>query len=103
MTKTFFLTCFNPFIARNILATDVFRILKERQDLKLVVFVPDYKIGWFKENFSGANVVFEGIAPQKISRADVVLTYLASSLVDSKALGIHKREELGKDGNYVKV
>lgn len=100
--KTIFLTSFNPFIARNILVTDVFRLLNERADLKIVVFVPDYKISWFKENFSGANVVFEGIAPQKISRADVIFTYLASSLLDSKTLAIHKREELARDGNYPK-
>ncbi|MDO8467186.1 MAG: CDP-glycerol glycerophosphotransferase family protein [bacterium] len=100
--KTIFLTSFNPFIARNILATDVLRILKECSDLKIVVFVPDYKIDWFKKNFSGLNVVFEGIMSQKISRTDVIFTYLASSLLDSKTLAIHKREELAKDHNYFK-
>lgn len=100
--KTIFLTSFNPFIARNILATNVFRVLRDQKDLKLIVFVPDYKIDWFKKNFFGPNVVFEGIAPQKISRADVIFTYLASSLLNSKTLAIHKREELARDGNYLK-
>lgn len=100
--KTIFVTCLNPFIARNILATDVFKILKSGNDLRLVIFVPDYKIGWFRENFPANNVVFEGITAQQIDRRDVLFTYLSSSVVDSHTLAIHKREKLLKDGNYLK-
>ncbi len=100
--KTIFITCLNPFIARNILAADVFKILKSRNDLRLVIFVPEYKVGWFKENFPAGNVVFEGITAQQIDRRDVLMTYLSSSVVDSHTLAIHKKEKLLKDGNYLK-
>ncbi len=100
--KTLFITSFNPFISRNILATDVFKILKSQSDLRIVIFVPDYKTNYFQERFFGSNVTIEGIVAEKVSRQDVIFTYLNSSLVDSQTLAIHKREKLGRDKNYFK-
>ena len=62
--RTLFITSFHAHISRNILATPVLSILKSRQDLRLVILVPDYKVSYFEENFgppaSGGNVLIEG-------------------------------------------
>ena len=100
--KTIFLTAFNPFVTRNILETDVFKILNRRNGLRLVVFCPDYKAGYFKENFESGNTVIEGIKTPTISRLDVIFSYIASSLVNTKTRYIHQRRELYQDHNYFK-
>lgn len=100
--KTLFVTAFNPFVTRNILETDVSKILNRRNDLRLVVFCPDYKIGYFKKNFKVGNVVIEGIRTQTISRLDVIFSYIAGSLANTKTRYIHQRRELYQDHNYFK-
>lgn len=100
--RTIFITSFNPFISRNILATDVFKILKIQPDLRIIIFVPDYKIDYFKSRYTAPNVIIEGIPAEKFSRQDVLSSYLASSLVNSQSLAIHKREKLLRDKNIFK-
>ncbi|TSC89646.1 MAG: hypothetical protein G01um10143_136 [Parcubacteria group bacterium Gr01-1014_3] len=100
--KTLFLTSFNPFISRNILSTDVFKQLRTRSDLRIVLFVPDYKVDYFKQRFALPNIVIEGIVVERNNRQDVIFSYFGSSLVDSATLAIHKREKLSRDKNYFK-
>ena len=99
---TLFITSFNPFIGRNILSTDVLKILSERSGLRIVILVPAHKTHYFLEHYSGPNVFVEGLAPERYSRRDVVFTYLGSSLVYSRTLAIHKREGFRKDKNLFK-
>ena len=49
---TIFITSFNPFIGRNILSTDVLGVLRKEDDLRIAVFVPDYKTAYFKEQYA---------------------------------------------------
>src|SRR3989344_1714248 len=70
--RTLFITSFHAHISRNILATPVLSILKSRQDLRLVILVPDYKVSYFEENFgppaSGGNVFIEGFKTYQPSK-----------------------------------
>lgn len=59
--KTIFITAFHPFISKNILNTDVFKILKARNDLKIVLLVSDRKKEFFETNYGSDNVTVEGV------------------------------------------
>ncbi|MEK7536890.1 MAG: CDP-glycerol glycerophosphotransferase family protein [Patescibacteria group bacterium] len=67
--KTIFLSCFHPFVSRNILNTDAFRILKNQKDIKIVIFTHEYKKDFINKYYSGANIEIEGIDLDKIIRS----------------------------------
>lgn len=59
--KTILISIPTGIVARNILRTDVFKILKAQSDLKIVLVTPREADGYFKEEFSGPNVVLEDL------------------------------------------
>lgn len=101
--KTIFITSFHPHISRNILATSAFRILKARQDLRIVVVVPDYKASYFKEKFGGGNIVIEGVKPYQASATlrGLLLKKLAVLFFYTDTAGARKRYEYWCEGKYI--
>lgn len=67
--KTLFITSFHPFVSKNILNTDVFRILKNQSDLNIVLLVSDIKKEFFEKNYASENVIVEGIDTARFSRS----------------------------------
>ncbi|MBI4114847.1 MAG: CDP-glycerol glycerophosphotransferase family protein [Candidatus Niyogibacteria bacterium] len=59
--KTIFITSFHPFISRNILATDVLNALSESGNVRVIVFILNYKKDYFEENFSLPRVSIENV------------------------------------------
>ncbi len=100
--STLFITSFNPFIGRNILSTNVLGVLRAQNDLRIVIFVPDYKAEYFKTQFGGPNVTIEGVLSQKISRQDVLFRDLANSLADTSTIRFHRRRRLGAGGSVLR-
>ena len=100
MSKTIFISCFNPFIFRNILTSDVLKVLKSKDDAKIIIFVPDYKIDFFKEQLRSPNVIIEGIKIKKSSKQDIIFRFLTGSLVDTSTILVHKKEKLYRDKRY---
>lgn len=71
--KTIFLSSFHALISRNILQTDILPILTEK-DVRIVLLVPEPKLEYFKENFSGENVVVEAVSvPKKMFEGVIML------------------------------
>jgi len=101
--KTIFITSFHPHISRNILATSAFGILKARQDLRIVVVVPDYKTAYFKEQFGGGNVVIEGVKPYQASatRRGLLLKKLAVFFFYTDTAQARKRYEYLCEGKHI--
>ena len=58
--KTIFITSFHPMISRNILSTNVLRLLQTENDLRIILIVPSYKKEYFQQKFGSANVIVEG-------------------------------------------
>ena len=67
MKKTIFITAFHSFISRGILNTDAFKMLAEKQDLKLVIFTPNYKKDSYVDTYGRNNVIIEGVNTEKLS------------------------------------
>lgn len=99
MNKTIFISAFNPFILRNILASEVTKVLKE-YDVRVVVFVPEYKTEFFKKEIGSHNIIIEGVHMDQLSKFDIVFRYLSSSLVDTPTIAVNKHVQLDRDGRY---
>ncbi|MDP3764323.1 MAG: CDP-glycerol glycerophosphotransferase family protein [bacterium] len=100
INKTIFISAFNPFILRNVLASNVLKTLKIDASIKVVVFVPDYKADFFKHEIGAPNVIVEGVAVWKTSRRDTIFKYLTSSLVSTRTILVNKRVRLARDGRW---
>ncbi len=57
--KTVFLMFSRSFVVRNILRTNVFALLRERQDLRFVLFVPPNIPDYFRAEFNDPRIIFE--------------------------------------------
>lgn len=102
MVKTIFISSFNPFILRNLLIGDALKIFKENEDARAVVFVPDYKVNFFRREIGAANIIIEGVKISPPTRFDIVFRFLCSSLVDTPTVFINKRVQLDNDGRLLR-
>lgn len=70
--KTIFIPVFSHHVARSTLRTNIARALGEAKDVRVVVFVPNFKREMYQEEFSDLNVLFEGVAefPKTYSALD---------------------------------
>lgn len=100
--RTLFITSLTPFVTRNILLTDVLGSLKKQNDLRIIIFCPDFKADYFKKNCASDRVVIETIKPQASSFQDTVFKYLGGSLLNNRSRYIHQRRELLRDRNYLR-
>lgn len=100
--KTIFITSFHPHISRNIIATEAFRLVAAEKDIRIVLLCPDYKKGYFEKNFSGENVLVEGIAMYSASKTRTGLFFkrLALYMMPSMTRRIKQRYKLYEDKNY---
>ena len=103
--KTIFITSFHSFVSKNVLNTDLLRILKEKHDLRIVIFVPIRKKDFFKKEYEYDNVFVEGIDQQKLSgsRINTLFARIAHLLVDSHYLWYKKKERLTASGKTLKA
>ena len=95
--KTIFITSLNPFVTRNILQTNVFKVLRENKNLRVVIFCPDFKADYFKNNFDFPNVLIEPVSAQVSSFQDNLFKYAAAGLLDNRTRYIHQRRELSRN------
>lgn len=102
--KTIFITSFHSIISKNILSTDILKMLANEEHLRIVIFVPEHKKDLFKQYYAYPNVIFEGVdvtALAKGKKNTFGLT-LARLLVDSHYLWYKKRERFKDSKNIVK-
>ncbi|MBI2635374.1 MAG: CDP-glycerol glycerophosphotransferase family protein [Parcubacteria group bacterium] len=92
--KTIFITAFHPFISKNILNTDVFKILKARNDLKIILLVPVILKDFFENNYRSDNVIVEGVdlMPFKNSSSNNFFSKVAFFFIYNHWIR-HKRHE----------
>lgn len=83
--KTLFIMLSRGIVARNILRTDVFRILKEQPDLKMIIFVPPGMPDDFRNEFEQTGkVVFEEVPDLEYSRYRKAFEQVLQKLVYSE-------------------
>lgn len=94
--KTLFITSFHGIISKNILNSDVLRVLSASDDLRIVVFVPEHKKDLFVKYYKYENVIFEGVNISDLikSKINTLFSRISILLVDSHYLYYKKRERL---------
>lgn len=92
--RTIFLSSFHALISKNILNTDVLRILRDDRDLRVVIFVSRNKAPFFERHYAGGNVIVEGVDAARIaaSKANTFFSRLLFLMIDSHYLW-YKRVE----------
>lgn len=93
--KTIFITSFHVLISRNILSTGLLDMLAK--EYRIVLCVPREKLDYFRKEFDGENIFFEGIDTTLYPR-DLFFRKLALALTKTKALYIKKRSQFFYDG-----
>lgn len=99
--QTIFITCFNGFIARNILASEAFTLLTQRPDLRVVIFAPEERAGAIRQEFGGERVTIEGISAGAKEIQDPVERFFfaaATNLLATGTRSIQRRVKLSNDG-----
>lgn len=99
MTKTVLITSFHAHVSRNLLATQFLELLKAASNFRVVILAPDYKLSYFRENFSGGNISVEGVNSNKISRRPLGLLFkkLGVFLYDSDTTRLKLKFKLLQD------
>ncbi|MFY9493285.1 MAG: CDP-glycerol glycerophosphotransferase family protein [Minisyncoccia bacterium] len=99
--KTIFITSFFGLIARNILDTDVLKILSLKENLSIVVLAPAEKKESYEERFGGTNVKIEGLNFKKPSRKESFLAALFLNALDTDSRRICRFTEAKQHNRWV--
>lgn len=99
--KTIFVTSFFGFIARNILATDFLKLLREDKNLRIVILTPENKKERHEKEFGGENVIIEGVNLNKPSFLERFFSVTFHNLSDTKAWRIHRLINIKRDKQYL--
>jgi len=96
---TLFITVFHSFISKNILNTDVFRIIREQPDLYVVMLVPKNKEEFFKSVYQTSRIIIHGIDTVDLIQDKNIKRFSAFShlLMKSHYLWYKKIERLDKN------
>lgn len=101
--KTIFITCFQGFVSRNILSTDVFSILKSNSDIRIVIFASESRVETLRKEFGGHNVVIEGVPVSSELRRvrERWMWVLATNLLRTRTRSIQRWSKFARDKNLV--
>lgn len=99
--QTIFITSFHPYISRNILQTDVLRILADSGDRRIVILVHEYKVRYYEAEFGRPNVIVEGVATGGGAgdARGLVFKRIARAMLNTRSAQIQKRWKLASDGD----
>lgn len=92
--KTIFITSFHPLISRNILSTKFLDLVG--QGNRVILFVPDFKRDYFVKEFSGPNVIIEGVS-MVLTMRDLIFRKCALVLVPARDITIKRRAQFYQD------
>ena len=92
--KTVLVPIYYRMQARNVLRTGIYRTLAAAPDLRVVVFVPPYKLEEYRKEFREPSVIFEGVAepPKVFSRLDAFFERLALFYLDTPTARFFRKQ-----------
>ncbi len=99
--ETIFITSFFGLIARNILATDILKILRMEPNLRIVILTPENKKEKYQGEFGGPNVIVEGVKIRKPTKLERWFTILFHNFSDTRAWRIHRLIHRQESKNYL--
>ncbi len=102
--KTIFLILFHTLASRNILTTDVFKILSADKTIKLVVFVPYYKEDFLRQLYGRENVIFIGLDKKFLIGSGIsqLFKWIIFALIPTYTIKLRLWEEVYKERSLKK-
>ncbi|OHB03551.1 MAG: hypothetical protein A2920_02720 [Candidatus Zambryskibacteria bacterium RIFCSPLOWO2_01_FULL_43_17] len=94
--KTILITIFHPFITKNILNTDVFKVLSGDKNLRIILVVPELKESFFKDNYEKDKVLVVGVRNNQLleEKNTKFLSRLSHLLIDANYPTYKRHERL---------
>ncbi len=101
--KTIFITIFQGVEAKNILRTDIYKKLISHDDVRIVFFVGTReKAKYLEKEFSGSNVIYEVVMPDKPAGFNGFFSVLTFKLLNTDTVDLRRKMDLETGGGYVK-
>ena len=101
--KTIFIPIFQGVEVRNILRTDVFKILKQQNDLMIVLFVTNQeRKEYFEKEFFGKNIVYEVVPIYCPPILNWLFNFLKFNLIKTKTIDLKRKIQFEQDRNLFK-
>ncbi len=100
--KTIFISSFHPAIFRNILATDVLKVLLKRNDIRIVIFTLKHKKSYFESLLNSPNISIEGIPfdPPSKRFSTLVMKRVARLSLDTLTARVEKLAKWKKEKKF---
>lgn len=105
--KTLLITAFHSFISKNILNTDVLKLIQSARDIRIFLIVPDVKEEFFRSVYEKGNVSVVGVPVRSVikTRKAKIFSVWSHLLIKSNYLKYKRHERLDAQRNirgYVK-
>ena len=91
--KTILIKFDNSFFVRNFLRTDVFTILRDRSDIRMVFLVPADKRGYYAKEFAHERAVFEILPESKHFLSERLYKFIETSSIHSHTQTMVQRSD----------
>lgn len=96
--KNLLISSFHPFVSRNILQTDVFRLLKENEEWGcIIILCPKHKEAYFKKAFEHGKVIVLGITLLPLSKSETRWKELGNALLRTSTIRNNRKERMERD------
>ena len=89
--KTLMVPIANSFFVRNFMRADVFKVLKDSKDLRMVFLAPEEKIEYYKSEFAYPNVFFEKLPALRDLASERFFRFLESSSIHTNTVTMLER------------
>jgi len=99
--KTIFITSYHGLISRNVLNTNVLKILRRQDDLKIVLLVPSNKKEFITKYYGADNVIVEGVDLDNFIEANKFWYRLSFLLQNTRYVRDQRKEYLWKNRNLI--
>ena len=98
MKKTLFIVNLHSLVSRNILRSDVFKLLKEQANIHIVMFVDEFKKDFFESEFHNDRLTIIGISSSKLTSSFrfIFAKYINYAMINTYTLRLRKLENLQK-------
>lgn len=91
--KTILIKFDNSFFVRNFLRTDVFALLNERTDVKLIFLAPENKLAYYRKEFPQERVVFDVLPETKSFLSERFFRFVETASIHSHTVTLlHKTD-----------
>lgn len=99
--RTIFIPIFSGMEGKNILRTDIYRLLAERPDIRLVFFIKHAALKTYYENeFAHPRSVFEVVPDAQRSATERFFSFFKHYLLRSATVDLRRRIHLEESGNW---